>query len=70
MEESLTPLMISCASGRHQLCRLLLRYGADVRRVSADNASPLNIAASFGFASIVKLLLQYGSALDHADFVR
>ena len=61
-----TPLMLACIKGDQEMCRILLRYGADVNVIRNDTnkpVTPLYLAASQGHYEISELLLDHGAML-------
>jgi ankyrin repeat protein len=48
--------MWACFDGNASMARSLVRYGADARKVDADQSTPLGIAAYGGHADVIKVL--------------
>ena len=57
-----TPLMIVAATGNATLCKILLRYGAEVN-LGLGGFTALCSAAKYGHGEVVALLLEYGAQL-------
>ena len=51
------PLHIASIFGHAELCRLLLKYGADLYKKGQHGALPIHIAAREGHASLVKMMV-------------
>ncbi|XP_046852481.1 ankyrin repeat domain-containing protein 39-like isoform X2 [Xenia sp. Carnegie-2017] len=63
-----TALHYAARNGHIDVCRLLLRHGANPNcETRAGRATPLHRAAYGGHLEIVKLLVQYQAKLDLAD---
>ncbi|CAO2652683.1 Nn.00g020940.m01.CDS01 [Neocucurbitaria sp. VM-36] len=62
-----TPLMNAAASGRLEICRVLLSYGANVIAASYRKRTALFLAASGGHIQVIEELLQHGLEIDWKD---
>jgi ankyrin repeat protein len=64
-DRGLTPLQVSCLSGRSvEMVRILLNAGSDIDEVSSDGNTSVMVAAGQGKTELVEYLLQQG-----ADFM-
>ena len=52
------PLLHKAArNGNYKICKMLLKFGADVNLLNFDNQNPLNVAEQIGESSICRLLV-------------
>ena len=56
-----TPLFVAARAGELDVCRLLLKHGADVASRNKDGWGPLHLASRFGHTDIVLELLGHGT---------
>ena len=61
-----TPLYHAALNGHHELCRLLLQYGANPNTLFAGNPI-LSESARAGNLEIVKLLIEHGAEINATD---
>ena len=53
-----TLLHIAAQNRNYKICKMLLKFGADVNLLNLDNQSPLNVAETNGEYSLCKLLVR------------
>ena len=53
-----TLLHIAAQNRNYEICKMLLKFGADVNLLNLDNQSPLNVAETNGEYSLCKLLVR------------
>jgi len=64
-----TPLHLACQQGHYELCKLLVRRGADVRAVNEVGCTPLHEAVLAENASLITaLLIKHGADINAKDF--
>ena len=56
-----TPLLVAARAVELDVCRLLLKHGADVASRNKDGWGPLHLASRFGHTDIVLELLGHGT---------
>ncbi|XP_061549191.1 ankyrin repeat and SOCS box protein 10 isoform X1 [Phycodurus eques] len=75
-DEGLTPLNAACAQPQEpqdlrryfDLCRMLMKAGADIRTTDQDKHTPLHMACKNVNADLVELLLANGSGVNDMDY--
>ncbi len=67
LENGETPLHRAINFNQKKAIGALVKFGADVNAVGADNATPLIDAASNGEAKIIKFLVSKGANLESVD---
>ncbi|KAK2722036.1 transient receptor potential channel pyrexia-like [Artemia franciscana] len=63
--KKLTPLLIACGRGHHQIASILIQKGANIN--FCELYSPLHLAARGGHKKTISLLLQSGACLGSTD---
>lgn len=63
----MSPLMYASALHLPHICRLLIKYGAEVNLTNDDDTSPLMIACYRGYGDIVQILFNAGASINHQD---
>lgn len=58
-------LMWSAATGKYELAKLLIKYGADVNERLADGTTPLKLTCAHGHKRIFKLLIDNGAEVNN-----
>ena len=56
----MTALHLVCINGDTEICRTLLRHGADIRAKTADHSTPLHSAIFSCNANIAEMLIKQG----------
>lgn len=56
-----TPLHRAAASGKLEVCKLLLKSGADINKADGDGKTSLQRAKSSNHSSVVQFLVEHGA---------
>lgn len=47
-----------------QICKLLIKKGANIEHRNANDNTPLDIAAAYGFTDVIYLLIKNGAKIN------
>ena len=69
-QAGMTALHLVCMNGDLEICRTLLRHGADIRAKTADGSTPLHTSLFNCNTHLAELLIKQGQSVDFIKQLR